>query len=207
MVLFTNAAACHQMYGGEVLYYRRLGSSFSCETVNGFNESPNPYAIHIKIRNTFHEQFSIEIPKCNLYIYLLSLVRHLYCVIFAFQQLSSISEIHSKLVIATSSALVLLNSILGFPASLFFCPSFTQVQFRNVRQQGREKESWDSDIVVMLLFWCEKQKVRRKKDLLLHTLSCRLRRWCFCHVKIIMWDPAQLWKSQMTKPSISCFIC
>lgn len=125
MVLFPNAAACHQMYGGEVLYYQRLGSSsFSCETLNGFNQSPNPYAIHIKIQKTFHEQCSLEIPKCNLYMYLLGFVCHVYCTIFPFnqeslQQLSSISEIHSKLVTATPSALVLLSSILGFPASLF----------------------------------------------------------------------------------------
>lgn len=74
-------------------------------------------------------------------MYLLGFVCHVYCIIFAFQQLSSVSEIHTKLVTATTSTLVLLSSILGFPASFFFCPSYTQVQFRNVRQQGREKES------------------------------------------------------------------
>lgn len=138
MVLFTNAAACHQVFGGVALYYRRLGSSsFSCETLNGFNQSPNPYVIHIKIKKTFHEQCSLEIPECNLYMYLLgfSVSRVLYNL---YNQLRHISEIHTKLVTATSLALVRLRSILGFPASFF---SVRPTQFRNVRQQGREKES------------------------------------------------------------------
>lgn len=111
-------------------------------------------------KKTFFEQCSREIPKSNLYIYLLGFVCHVYCIIFAFQQLSSISEIHTKLVTATSSTLVLLRSILGFPASFFFSVRPT-LRF-SLEMWGSKEEKKRVEIQTVLLcyyFGVKKQKV------------------------------------------------